>query len=325
MTDRPRQQGLFGPLDDGAKPTARTVAPAAVPDDVRSLAQSLPEGLRLGTSSWSFAGWSGIVYAAGTRQQDLPKGGLAAYAQHPLLRTVGLDRAFYAPLPVDEYAALAAAVPAGFRFLVKAWGELLVPMVRDGSGERRNARHLDAALATDLVLAPARQGLGDRLGPIVFQFSPQGSAALRAPGRFAERVHAFLSALPQPTDCAVELRDAALLTFELVTAVRATGAGIVHCVHPRLPELRRQLELAPLQDRAVVRWMLAPGSGYDEAKARLAPFDRLAEPDVERRTAVADLCREALARRLPVTVVVNNKAEGSAPRSVLELARAIAR
>jgi hypothetical protein len=40
--------------------------------------------------------------------------GLAAYAQIPLLRTVSLDRTFYAPITTVEYARYAAQVPDHF-------------------------------------------------------------------------------------------------------------------------------------------------------------------------------------------------------------------
>jgi len=45
---------------------------------------------------------------------------LPAYASHPLLSAVGIDRGFHAPIGVGEHARCAARVPAGFRFLVGA-------------------------------------------------------------------------------------------------------------------------------------------------------------------------------------------------------------
>ena len=80
--------------------------------------------MRLGTSSWLFPGWTGLVFAPRSGrpapEQVLARHGLPAYAAHPLLRTVSLDRTFYAPLTPEEFAAYAAQVPATFRFVVKA-------------------------------------------------------------------------------------------------------------------------------------------------------------------------------------------------------------
>ena len=103
---------------------AEAVDPAVVDDAVRRLGERLPTAIHLGTSSWSFPGWTGLVFALRNgkpaTEQQLARHGLAAYAAHPLLRTVSLDRTFYAPLTHDEFAAYARHVPERFRFVVKA-------------------------------------------------------------------------------------------------------------------------------------------------------------------------------------------------------------
>ena len=66
--------------------------PAVVPDALHDVAARLPRRLRLGTSSWSFPGWRGLVYADACTPAQLAADGLQAYAQHPLLTTVGVDR-----------------------------------------------------------------------------------------------------------------------------------------------------------------------------------------------------------------------------------------
>src|SRR5688572_27247846 len=96
------------------------VEPAEVPQEVRELGARLPAGGCLGTSSWTFSGWKGLVYDRACSASKLAREGLAAYARHPVLRAVGVDRTFYAPVPPSAFAEYAAQVPAGFRFLVKA-------------------------------------------------------------------------------------------------------------------------------------------------------------------------------------------------------------
>ncbi len=70
------------------------VRPAPVDPRTRALAARLPPGLRLGTSSWSFPGWAGLVWANPAPPADLSRRGLPAYAAHPLLRAVSLDRSY---------------------------------------------------------------------------------------------------------------------------------------------------------------------------------------------------------------------------------------
>ena len=70
--------------------------------EAREVAEHLPADVYFGTSSWSFPGWAGIVYSRERTTSDLARNGLREYAQHPLLKTVGIDRSYYAPVPVDE-------------------------------------------------------------------------------------------------------------------------------------------------------------------------------------------------------------------------------
>lgn len=323
---KPQQQFLFGaPPNKNEDTKGSATQPAAVGDDLRQLATSLPPSLRLGTSSWSFAGWADIVYAPGCKQTRLSREGLAAYAQHPLLRGVGLDRTFYAPIAQSDFEEYAASVPATFRFLVKAWSDVTTPRLRGAGGRlgAANPRWLDVDTTIDRVLSPAVLGLGDKLGPLLFQFSPQGKAITKDPPAFAARLHAFFSALPKGPCYAVELRDRELFTKDYIDAIAANGVRHCHSVHPAMPSVVEQCELAPPCGEAVLRWMLQPGLHYDEAKDRYAPFSAIVDPDPVRRSEVAEVAARALANGLPVTIVANNKAEGSAPLTLIELARAI--
>jgi uncharacterized protein YecE (DUF72 family) len=317
------QLGLFAPAP------APRVPSAPVSPEVTELAGRLPEGIRLGTSSWSFPGWAGIVWAGRHPADVLSAEGLRAYARHPLLRAVGLDRTFYAPLGAPELATHADQVPPGFRFLVKASRLCTFPVLRDGPGRgvaTPNARFLDPAFARDMVLAPAVEGLGDRLGVLLFQFPPLPRSETRDPPRFAARLAAFLGALPRGVPVAVEIRDAELLRPEHGAALTEGGASHGFTIHPSMPSLEAQAAVLPVerQPLLVVRWMLGHVRGYEEARDLYAPFDRLAAPDPASRASVVELVRRAVRAGRDGLVIVNNKAEGSSPLSILEAARAIA-
>lgn len=307
------------------QPKPPPVQPHEPTETVRRLAAALPALVRLGTSSWTFPGWAGIVYATGVKGSHLAQHGLHAYAQHPLLRTVGIDRTFYAPILTEDFARYAAAVPPEFRFLVKAWGELLTPWrsVRGSRSREANPNYLESSIALERVLAPAVEGLGKKLGPIVFQFSPQGSEVTKQPDLFARRLRTFLQALPIGPLYAVELRDPQLLTESYRDALAECSAHHCYAVHARMPSIEEQRRIVPPTGPVVARWMLQPGSAYDEAVERYEPFHQLVDPDPVSRRMLADLVRDAVVREKPCTLVVNNKAEGSAPLSVLELAKTI--
>lgn len=337
MPDRsppPRQQSLFGspepdPPARAKQRRATGVQPQPVEDDLQALAASLPPNLRLGTSSWSFPGWRGLVYTEASPAGKLASEGLAAYAQHPLHRTVGVDRTFYAPIGEATFAGYAAAVPAEFRFLVKAWSDVTSP-TRQHPQPGPSPHHLDAGVARDRVLGPAVGGLGDKLGVVLFQFPPQGEAATSAPERFAERLQAFFATLRTAVPnapLAVELRDPSLLHPATVAALQSCGVQHCFAIHAAMPGLLRQRDLVPLErlpsGPLTIRWMLQPGLRYQQAQQRFDPFDQLAAPDPHSRSAIAELIVAAVPLGKEVLVVANNKAEGCAPRSLVELAREV--
>ena len=74
----------------------------------------------------------------------------------------------------------------------------------------------------------------------------------------------------------------------------------------------------------VVRLLLRPGTWYEDQRDRFKPFDRLVEPDEGMRADVVSVARRALSRGRRVFILVNNKAEGSSPLTVMGLARRLA-
>ena len=64
---------------------------------------------------------------------------------------------------------------------------------------------------------------------------------------------------------------------------------------------------------------------YAAAREQYAPFNRLVDEDLPTRTALAERAAATLIAGRSVTVIANNKAEGSAPLTLERLARAIAR
>ncbi len=315
------------------------VDPADVPGDVRRLGTAVPATIHLGTSSWSFPGWTGLVFAPRNgkpaTEQVLARHGLPAYAAHPLLRTVSLDRTFYAPLSRSEFAAYAAQVPDTFRFVVKAPAAFTDPVLRKpGSGEaaRDNPSFLDAAAAAATFVEPAVTSLRLKAGPLVFQFPPLGRRLVADMPRTIARIAAFMAAIrgrtPAHVTLAVEVRDPELACPAFAAGLRDASATPCLAVHARMPSVAVQaaafgLDRNDCRLAVVARWNLHAGHRYEEAKQAYFPFDRLVEEDVPTREALARLASRAAARGRDVFITINNKAEGSGPCSVAKLAAAI--
>jgi uncharacterized protein YecE (DUF72 family) len=332
-----RQPGLFE--QSAPPPRRRALAGEVRPawDSPLLAAPTLPTDIRLGTSSWFFPGWRGLVYDGVHPQVALSKQGLAAYAQIPLLRTVSLDRTFYAPITTVQYQRYAQQVPDHFSFIVKAPALVCDAVMRDeeGRGKVPNPHFLDAAIAAREFVVPCLEGLGAKAGPLVFQVSPLPRSLVEEAAILVERLAAFFAALPSELGrhrpiYALELRNAELLTPRLMKMLAA--AGVRYCVglHDRMPEVERQEAALKVLDGEtpgplVVRWNLHRGFLYQAAKQRYEPFDRLVDEDGESRLILARMAAEAFKAGQKVWITANNKAEGSAPLSLLKLAEEIAK
>jgi len=318
----PEQQDLFGA--PSSEQWADIVRAAPVSAELSRLARRLPENLKLGTSSWSFSGWNGLVYGGNYKTPLIARHGLAAYAKHPLLTGVGLDRTFYAPVGADELKEYVEVVPDGFRFICKAYTALTTdPTSARASRSEIEPAFLDASLATHKVITPMAEAFGPKLGAVLFQFSPLGPGFLRSPQSFADQLGEFLNALPKGITYAIEIRDPEVLGPQYDAVLNQTGATHCASVHSRMPPVDQQVG-ASVRTPTVLRWMLHPTQDYASAAVKYRPFDRLIDPDLTNRERIVKLILQALKLQSDVHVVAANNAEGSAPLTIIEIARAVA-
>ncbi|WP_437563827.1 DUF72 domain-containing protein [Sorangium sp. So ce542] len=340
----PSQLSLFGeaprPAAAEAPAAPEPDAMAAVYDDAARLAARLPAGLHLGTSSWSFPGWQGLVYARRRSTEELARDGLAEYARHPLLTTVGIDRSFYAPIPDSDLRRYRAQLPDGFRCVSKALHAVVSqtlqrseapPDDEEGRGASRgraepNPDFLSVPLFLSRVAAPLLSVFRPHAGPVLLELPPVGPPHRLPPRAFFERLDAFLGALPRELAYAVELRERAYLTGEYREILGAHGVAHTYSYWRNMPSPGAQAAVVPVSNApfAIVRLLLKPGRRYEAEQRRFHPFNRIVEPDPAMRAEVARLLCEAAALRIESFVLVNNKAEGSAPLTVRAIAEEVA-
>ena len=203
-----------------------------------------------GTSGYSYKEWKGVFYP-----EDLAAGAmLSFYAER--LPAVEINNTFYRMPRSHVLEGWADAVPAGFRFAVKA--------------SRRITHHAKLEDADDAVgfLASRLAKLEDKLGCVLFQLPPY----LR---KGAERLDAFLAAWPRELPAAVEFRHASWFDEETAEILSRHGAALCVSDDGKLPlpeflattdwlylRLRR-----PGYDAEALREWIARGAGTDAARA----------------------------------------------------------
>jgi uncharacterized protein YecE (DUF72 family) len=174
--------------------------------------------IRVGIGGWVYEPWRGSFYPPGLRQKDE----LAYVGAH--LTATEINATYYSSQKPATFAGWAKAVPDGFQFAVKA------------SRFCTNRKLL--AEAGESIAKFVNQGiveLGDRLGPILWQFMPTK--------RFdADDFGAFLKLLPASVD-GVPLRHALEVRHEsfddpaFKAMARDVGAAVVLADHDEYPAI----------------------------------------------------------------------------------------
>jgi len=283
-----------------------------------------PRGFtRFGTATWNYPGWRGSVYPARSPENLSSADRLALYASSGRFDTVEADFTFYRPQSVAEWRRWAGALPAGFPVVSKVWEEITCerfPKIeRQGAraGEP-NPKYLDVDAFRREVLDPAEEGFGDHLAPFVFEFGRDPRPDRERKVRFRERLDGFLRALPRHRRYAVEIRTREYLDAEHLALLGSHGVAPVLNWWTHMPELSQQFEIpgAAEADFWLARILVAPGRPYADAVKFFAPYDRIKEEHPEMREDAARIAREAEKRRKEFFLIVNNRAEGSAPYTI---------
>ena len=111
--------------------------------------------VRVGISGWTYAPWQGVFYP-----KKLPHHEDLHYASRQL-NTIEINGSFYALQKPESYLKWSEATPKGFLFSVKA-SRFITHTLRLREIEKPLANFLGSG-----VLA-----LGEKLGPILWQFPP---------------------------------------------------------------------------------------------------------------------------------------------------------
>ena len=174
-----------------------------------------------------------------------------------LLTTVGIDRSYYAPIPLDDFRRYADQLPDGFRCCIKAPSTFTSYALGTTGTPVLNQDFLSHWRLIDDLLEPCEIAFKSHTGPIVIECPPVPRGVRLDPAEFAARLDQCLTELPHDYTYAIELRDRALLEF-----LYATGARISEACWLSLHDLDR--------DERVVR-LFGKGS-----KERVVPFGRSA-------------------------------------------------
>lgn len=200
--------------------------------------------IRVGIGGWDYDPWRGTFYPAGLSKAKQ----LGYAAEH--LTAIEINSTYYSSQKPATFANWAKAVPDGFKFAVKA------------SRFTTNRRVLaDGAESVQRFLSQGITELGDRLGPILWQFM--------ATKKFdADDFAAFLALLPAKQDgvllChALEVRHESFVDPAFFALARKANTAIVFADHDEFPMIDE--DTADFRYARLQRATEDCPTGYDDA------------------------------------------------------------
>ena len=207
-------------------------------------------GVFIGTSSWKYAGWRGLlydearyVYRGKFAESRFEKNCLAEYAE--VFKTVCVDAAFY-KFPDEKYlAGLVGQVPDDFQFAFKVTDEITIRkfpnLPRHGlRAGKPNDHFLDAGLFANAFLKPCAP-FRKNVGLLMFEFSRFYPTDYEHGRDFVADLDKFLGALLKGWPYAVEMRNKHWLQPDYFQCLSRHGVTHVFNSWDAMPPVSEQM------------------------------------------------------------------------------------
>ncbi|GAB4340336.1 MAG: DUF72 domain-containing protein [Candidatus Abyssubacteria bacterium] len=254
-----------------------------------------PSNLHIGTDSWSHKDWEGVFYHEGTKQADY----LVEYATH--YSTVEVDSTFYRIPSEKVVTAWRDKTPEGFIFSAK------VP---------RAITHWESDDAKKrLAFFLSRMGqLGDKLGPLLFQFRYYSKSEITGADEFIERMRPILADLPKDYRFALETRNKDWLTEKFLGVLRKYQIALALTDHPWMEKIDRLMERLDVvtADFCYIRWL----GDRKKIRQQTDRFDTLIVDRSREMNLWLPAVKQLLDRDIPVFGYFSNHYAGYAPGSI---------
>lgn len=174
--------------------------------------------IRIGVGGWTFAPWRGVFYPG-----DLAQKNELAYASRKLT-AIEINATYYGSQKPDSWRRWSSETPDDFVFTVK--------------GSRFATNRRDLAGAADSITRFFDQGLlelGDKLGPVLWQFAPTKKFDAADFGGFLELLPTAIDG--RPIRHCVEVRHDSFCTPAFAALLRQFATPVVFADHGTYPAI----------------------------------------------------------------------------------------
>ena len=274
--------------------------------------------IRIGTCSWKYESWKGIVYS-----ETSGRNFLSEYAEK--FDTVEVDQWFWSlhaadrvslpdPAVVLDYAD---SVSPDFRFSIKVPNSVtLTHFYRKTKSDSLvpNPHFLSKKIFRDFL--KRIEPLGEKTGPLIFQFEYLNKIKMPTQNAFQVAFGGFIRECPAGYRYCLEIRNPNYLNGKFFSFLNENGIHPVFLQGYYMPPVFDVVEKngGLIRDLVVIRLHGKDREGIEERTGK--SWDRIVDPKDEELERVAGMAKGLLARDVSVYINVNNHYEGSAPLTI---------
>jgi uncharacterized protein YecE (DUF72 family) len=283
---------------------------------------SLRSNLRIGTCSWKYPSWEGLVYS---KAEGIDY--LAEYAR--MYSTVEIDQWFWRMPEPAAAAEYASAVPKDFRFTIKIPNRLSLTHSYKKNKDGESAPNPDF-LSPEVFLdfLSRLDPLKDLTGCLMLQFEYLNKKKMGSKAEFLSRLGSFIkdrgvSSALKDWAFAVEIRNPNWLDIDYFDFLASHRIGNVflqgYYMPPVVPVYKKYAD--SLKGTCVVRLHGPDRAGMEKLTGE--KWDAIVAPKDAELPGIADMTKDMLSRGLVVYLNVNNHYEGSGPLTIEKLRKAL--
>jgi len=279
----------------------------------------MPPALHIGTCSWKYPSWEGLVYSS-----SKPENFLEEYAR--TFQSVEIDQWFWSLFGTDKIVLPKAdvveeyrdSVPEHFKFVIKAPNSIsLTHLYKQYSGGRLVSNdHFLSPELYDQFLFSLRK-LESKIGAISLQFEYLNREKMPSPDAFLDRFLNFIKHANTEIPLCIETRNPNFLTRNYFQLLHENGIGHTFCQGYYMPDIRSVYDkFEPFFDGTqIIRLLGQDRQGIDKKTSKI--WNKVVEPKDEEIAGISKMIRRMVDQSgIDLYLNVNNHYEGSAPITI---------
>jgi uncharacterized protein YecE (DUF72 family) len=275
---------------------------------------TLPDNIKIGTCSWKYDSWKGLVYS-----DTVGKNHLSEYSQH--FKIAEVDQWFWSlfgdkvvmpkPEVVAEYVG---SVPKDFKFSIKVPNAITLTH-QYGKGQLEvNPYFLSNDVMEDFL--QLLEPMSKQINSLIFQFEYLNKQKMPNQMAFQDQLQEFCQKLPPRFHYCIETRNPNYLNkpyFEFLQVMKLSHVFLQGYWMPSIFQVYGHFK-EYIKNHTVIRLHGPDRKGIEQQTKN--KWNAIVEPKNGELHNLKNMINGLLAKEVKVTLNVNNHYEGSAPMTI---------